>query len=342
MAHAFPHFRFGGTPSARGSAYGETLRERIQATYALYADSLFSGSALSSDDIRQRADIVRILIDDFSPDYTAELDALAQAANLARWQVYALNARTEILNAAIGECTAIYFEQSRVLGQTWDWVAPLEDLAVLVTWELPNDHSVLTLTEPGMLGKIGLNDRGLGVCLNILFSPHELDGVPVHILTRAVLDCGGVDEARAMLSHCGFGKASHLLLGDAAGNCCSMEFAAGERFEGEVSDGVLLHTNHCVAPGAANKAVLIPTTLERLQQANTKLEQNGARDLEALRQILLDGSAGALSINASYHPEPLLDNQDVGTCATVLMDLGARRMEIKKGPGNGEFLRLDV
>lgn len=339
----FPHFRFGGTPAQRGAAYGETLRERIQTTYALYEDKLFAQSALSTSEIESRANRVREIIIDFEPSYGVELDTIATGAALARWQIYALNARTEILNTPVAECTALYFADDAILGQNWDWVAALEDLAVLVTWDLPNGHQVLSFTEPGMLAKVGFNDRGLGVCLNILFARHELNGLPVHVLIRALLDCGTIEQARVVLQRSGFGKSSHLLIADDQGNACSTEFVGHESFEVQPVDGVLLHTNHCIAAAAESRTAIIPTTIERLTQGASWLERTAKRDLDTMRTILLDDSQGAISINGSYHSEPLLDGQDVGTCATILIDLKARTMQIKKGPGRlGEFASFSL
>ncbi len=169
--------------------------------------------------------------------------------------------------------------------------------------------------------------------MNILFSAHELDGLPVHVLTRMVLDCATLDEARALIPRSGLGKSSHLLVADADGACCSMEFAAGERFEVAMNNGVLLHTNHCIAPAATDKATRIPTTVERFDQATAHVGATTHRDVAAMKTMLLDDSRGACSINMAHHPEPLLDNQPVGTCATIIMELPARRMQIKCGPG---------
>ena len=65
-----------------------------------------------------------------------------------------------------------------------------------------------TLTEFGVLAKIGVNDAGLGVMLNMLH--HGADdqrpvgepriGFPVHVLLRTLLeDCASVDEARDLV-----------------------------------------------------------------------------------------------------------------------------------------------
>jgi isopenicillin-N N-acyltransferase like protein len=339
----FPHFRFSGTPAQRGAAYGEALRDRIQTTYTLYADKLFAQSALRIAEIESRATHVRDIVVDFDPTYGVELDAVAAGSALPRWQIYALNARTEILNTPVPECTALYFANEAILGQNWDWVRALEDLAVLVTWDLPDGHRVLSFTEPGMLAKIGFNDRGLGVCLNILFARHALDGLPVHVLIRALLDCGTIEQARAVLKRSGFGKSSHLLVADDQGNACSTEFVGNESFEVQPVDDVLLHTNHCIAAAAESRTAIIPTTAERLSQGASWLDRTAQRNLDTMRAILLDDSQGAVSINGSYHPEALLDGQDVGTCATLLMDLKARTMHIKKGPGSvGSFAKLTL
>lgn len=334
----FPHYTFSGGPIERGHACGEALRERIHATYALYSDSLFSNSAIDAAEMKLRAQALRLRIGDYASVYKDELDALARGAAIDAWQIYVLNSRTEILNAPVSECTALYFKESRVLGQNWDWVGALEDLAVLITWELPEERKILTFTEPGMLGKIGFNNAGLGVCLNILFSEHALDGVPVHVMTRAVLDGDNVAAARDNLIRSGRGKSSHFLLADASGDACSMEFAAGERFEAAPTENTYLHTNHCIAASAQGKSAIIPTSIERFEQACTHLKEAAGQDTTLMKKILLDQSQGNCSINLPYHPEALLDNQPVGTCATIIMDLAQQEMQIKKGPGSvGDF-----
>ena len=49
-----------------------------------------------------------------------------------------------------------------------------------------------TFTEAGLLAKTGLNDAGLGVTLNFLASDADggLDGMPIHLLLRMLLEEG--------------------------------------------------------------------------------------------------------------------------------------------------------
>ena len=59
-----------------------------------------------------------------------------------------------------------------------------------------------TFTEAGILGKIGLNNHGVGVCINILGSSSDggLGGIPIHILLRLLLQsCQSLEDADALL-----------------------------------------------------------------------------------------------------------------------------------------------
>ena len=187
---------------------------------------------------------------DFNRELTQELDAIAEASEMPGWQIYLLNARTEILNAKIDECTTVCFPQSALLGQTWDWFEGFEELTILVTYERPDGSKILTFSEPGMLAKIGLNSAGVGVCLNYLNHRHTLDGLPVHILARAILESPSVADARRSIKRAGFGKSSHFLIADVANDAFSIEFMGASAETVEPYNTAYLHTNHCIFPGA--------------------------------------------------------------------------------------------
>ena len=84
------------------------------------------------------------------------------------------------------ECSVV--GQGGLLAQNWDWHP--DAAASTVVWIVEHEHGwFATLTEAGMLAKIGLNDAGLGVCLNLLNTTADggLDGTPVHLLLRRTL-----------------------------------------------------------------------------------------------------------------------------------------------------------
>lgn len=336
MASASEHIplvELSGDARTRGLAYGRACRQRVADTWNYYAGTVFQTSKLTTADIERRAEQVRTTIGDFKGDYCNEIDAIAEAAGLPRWAVYALNARTEILNAKVGECTALFLPGTRTLGQTWDWLEPLEDLVVLAHHVYPDGHRILSFAEPGQLGKIGLNSAGLGVCLNFLVAPHGFEGLPVHVLVRALLECRSVDEARALLARVGLGKASHFLIGSADGRAISYEFAGTRVGEADPVDGVYAHTNHCIAPDRDPDGYVVPTSPERLAAARRGAAARTTSDgVAALKQVLDFDDGSASAIRVAYRPEPMLGGGIIGSCATLVMDLPAGALHLRKGP----------
>ncbi len=342
-ADAIPFAEISGDPRARGLTYGAVFRDRIRATWRFYAETVFAASRLTTPQIRARAGRVRELVGDFNVDYCVEIEACAEAAHLDPWEIYALNARTEILNAAVGECTAVYVPESRVLGQTWDWIEALENLMVVSKIIRDDGHRIVTLAEPGQLGKIGMNSAGLGVCLNFLVAPHVLDGVPVHILIRAILDCRSLAEVRQALARAGHGKASHYLIADDQGQALSIEFEGANSGVVAPLDGFYAHTNHCIAPTRAANSYVIPTSPERLAAARALAVQHRRAGVDGVKDILAFDDGTAAAIRVQYRPEPLLGGAKVGSCATVIMDLPTRTLHIKKGPGSAAgYTRFSV
>lgn len=330
--YRFPEIHVRGTPRARGLAHGEALRGAIRDTYTFYMERLFAGGPLTPEAIEARARQVLDLVAQRAPRLGAEIEGIAAGADLPAWQVGVLNARTEILNARVGECSTLYFGTSQVLAQNWDWVEPLEAQCAVLVHERDDGHRHVSLVEPGMLAKIGLNDSGLGVCLNILFAPHDLDGLPVHVLIAEVLACTDFAAARAALEQAGLGKASHLLVADAAGQAVSMEYMGGERHALAPVDGVLLHTNHCLAHGAAGRRQDLGHSCNRYDGLAAAIAADPARDLDRARAILSDADRDEPLLLQPYHEQVLLGRERVGTCATVLMELDARRFHIRRGP----------
>ncbi|MGD9602204.1 MAG: C45 family autoproteolytic acyltransferase/hydrolase [Gammaproteobacteria bacterium] len=322
-----------GAARDRGTAVGSLYRDRIRATWRFYADTVFASSKLGAAEITARAERVRGLVGDFKVDYCDEIDAVADAAGLARWELHALNARTEILNAKVGECTAVYLPATRTLGQTWDWLEALEAWVALTHYTYPSGLRILTLAEPGQLGKIGLNSAGLGMCLNFLVAPHALEGLPVHVLVRAVLECTTLDEVRALFARAGFGKSSHYLVADADGRALSYEFAGTRTGECAPVDGVYAHTNHCIAAQRDPDGYVVPTSPERLAAARRgAAAADGPDGVAALKQVLEFDDGTPAAIRVRYRPEALLGGGNVGSCATVVMDLPGRTMHVRKGP----------
>ncbi|MEM7543545.1 MAG: C45 family peptidase [Pseudomonadota bacterium] len=328
----FPSITVTGDARARGAAHGEAFRGLIRAALDLYLQGLFAQPSRNHIDLSAGAAEAEAAIVRFAPDIAAEISGIARGANLPPWQVFLLNARTEILNSKEPECTAFYLKDSAVLAQNWDWIKELEDLCVVIEHEPDDGLRYIAFGEAGMVGKIGLNERGVGVGLNILFAPHPISGLPVHPLTQAVLRATDLAQACEVVRNSGVGKASHILIGDGAGNCRGFEFMGDARHEVEARNGYLLHTNHCIAPAAKDVLEDLGTTKARYACAKSKLDNAAVLNCELARDLLDEREIGDGVLNRPYLEAQALKPYLVGTCATVVMELNEARLSIRKGP----------
>ena len=238
----FPVVDVAGSAFERGRAHGEKARQRVERSLANYA-ALFSFNGMAWDEAQRRGAAYRDVIGTFDPALLEEMEGIARGAGRPFSEILALNARTELLppsfltGADAGECTAIAVSplasstRETLLAQNWDWIGSQREAMIVLRVRdgtgQEDAPACLTLTEAGMLAKIGFNASGLGVCLNILRSVHDgaRPGVPVHVLLRALLKCDSVHGAVARAARLSFGGSSNILMADRAGECASLEFS---------------------------------------------------------------------------------------------------------------------
>jgi isopenicillin-N N-acyltransferase-like protein len=344
-AGMFPIIDVAGTPGERGRQYGAAARAQVARSLANY-EHLFAACGVKWQEVRRRSRAYDGIIREFDADLHAELCGIAAGAERDVEEILALNSRTELLprvfldpgHAALdfGECSALAIAPaasataSALLAQNWDWLGNQRDALVVLRSRGKDGTSFLTLTEGGMLAKIGCNDRGFGICLNVLRSRDDglVPGVPVHVLLRALLDCGSVAEALERVRDLRFAASSNILCADAAGARASIELApTGARvLRGE--GAVLCHTNHFLAPEAAVHAVMpAPSSIPRLDRLHALTAGASRLAVADIQRILSDESAGFRS--RSRHPDPASPPlARFETVASVVMELSTSVMHV--------------
>lgn len=357
----FPIVEVTGTPRERGRLHGSRARARIDRSIATYS-RLFAYCGIDWQGAQKLGARYRDVISALDVALLEEIEGIAAGSGRHVNEILALNSRTEILPPSYpgsphpdrhaiaarnvaggvpdwGECTSIAIKPAQsttgttLLAQNWDWLGAQRKALVLLRSTQPDGSSLLTLTEAGMLAKIGLNSRGFGVCLNILRSSDDgsKPGVPVHVLLRALLGCGSVAEAVEFASKLSFGASSNVLCADASGDTAALEFSPRGLHVIRGAEKALCHTNHFIAPEAArHQASLAPSlsTYPRLERIEALAGAHGGRySPEDLQHMLSDESDGFLSI--CRRPDPAVTAEAcMETVASVVMDLGARVMRI--------------
>ena len=354
----FPVLDLSGAAFERGRLHGSLARARVGRSIANYA-RVFEASGIGWEGARRLASDYRAVIGGLGAGLLDEICGIAAGSGFAEDEILALNCRTEILpptfperpSAAwlaarlggrtvdFGECTALAVAPGAsatgeaILAQNWDWLGHQREALVVLRARREDGSAYLTLTEAGMLAKIGLNDHGFGVCLNILRSEDDgtAVGVPVHVLLRALLDCRDVAEAEARVRTMRFGASSNVLCADAGGGRAALELSPGGAYVLPGEGTAFCHTNHFIAAGASKTARQLPpspSSVPRLERIRALVGgEKGAIGVADVQRMMRDESDGFLSI--SRQPAPSLPEvARVETVCSVIMELGPRLVHI--------------
>jgi len=249
-------------PYERGAELGAAQADAVAASVATYLRlwewlsptfDMAAAGGLALESIGARA-----------PRVAVEIAGIAAGSGRSVEEIAALNARTEVLalvapRLASTECSTVVStapDRAPISTQTWDWYPHMQDNWFLWTFPTESGRRLTTLTEYGVLAKIGVNDAGFGVMLNMLH--HEADdqssraeptiGFPVHVLLRTLLeDCTSVAEARDLVAGLSFSASSAVTAVDRGGDAASLETFPEGVGEVKPEAGLLVRTNHFVS-----------------------------------------------------------------------------------------------
>jgi isopenicillin-N N-acyltransferase like protein len=312
----------GGDRRRLGLEHGEALRYEIHASIEIYR-AVF---ARPDDQICVLAGAYRAAIESYAPGAVTEMDGIAVGAGCEPWWIVALNARSEIMNTAAPDgCTSVFAPRALVLGQTWDWMSLFEDLVTVLRVAPDDADEYVTLTEPGIIAKIGMNAAGLGVCLNYFDSSITTIGVPIHVVLAELHRAPSLDAARSLITRAGGGRAGHVLIGSDSGAGVAVQFL-GDRSVVTELDDVYVHASH-VEGEPLTGGRWADNSEARLRRA--KHLAASVDDVDSLHRLLSDDTDPHAPICAPYVP---FAGVELGTVATVTMELDRRAVHVGIGP----------
>ena len=335
-------------PGDRGLRFGRDHSDAVGRNVAAYGRLFAELHGLATDDLDRLGRDLCSWLQDRAPDLAVEIEAIAEGSGVPAARLMAVNARTEILaGAARPECSVIGIgaaccPDGPLLAQNWDWHPDVADGLVIWTVIEPDGTWFTTLTEAGILAKVGLNSRGVALCLNILASSADggVSGMPIHLLLRRVLQrCGDMESTERLIGGHSYSASSALsVAAPAAGGVAAIRtFEVSPRGVQTLADrdGILLHTNHFLAlPSGLEDRYRrdSPDTLARFEELEGRfLGRCGEVGEREIKQTLSSHEAGPIAI--CCHDA---DNPDFAaraqSLASILMHPGQGRMEVADGP----------
>lgn len=204
-----------GTPRERGRSHGEALRSPIGAGVARWKESLHQATGLHPDDYLDRlvAGTGFIpAIERWTPHLFDEVRGIGEGAGITFRDIYAYQLMDEEWifrsqythgagHAPLEHCSVVgvFGEGSRptILAQNMDLPKYYDGTQTLLRIKHhDSDLEAFAFTAAGLIATNGLNNRGVGLCVNTLAQlQHSTHGLPVAFVARHVLSCQSLDEA---------------------------------------------------------------------------------------------------------------------------------------------------
>lgn len=343
-----------GNAYTRGRQLGEAVVDRVDRCVDAYFGLFEYHARLDRRRVLREAERFIPVIDGYAPELLEEMRGIADGSNHEFLEIVAINARTEFLyGVGRPECTSIAIAPEASvdghvrLGQNWDWYAWLAGTTVL--WGIRKDDGtdVLTFAEAGLVGKIGVNARGVAIGANLLMSDADNPGpaAPMHIILRHALDTASsaVEGAAIILGTPRCTSCNHILA-DVAGTLADVEATPAGSILMEPADGIITHANHCGDAGlfAADRGARdYPESIARGARAQS-LASNRIHSEDDIRRVLTDHDTapGSVCLHAQQDVAP---EQQEETVASILIDLTAGTLDIADGPPcSAEYRRIQL
>ena len=187
------------------------------------------------------------------------------------------------------------------------------------------------VTEAGLIGKIGINSSGVGVCLNAIRAQGvDITRLPTHLGLRMVLESESREDAVQKLERYGVASSCHMLIGDRSGSvgleCSSLDF---KKLDMD-SAGRVCHANHYLVdhPGVED-TVWLKDSLFRTERIKElcKLYSPEAPTFEGIKGLYRDEMNFPVSINRLFSEGASTSE----TLFNIVMELKERKAEITLG-----------
>lgn len=288
-----------GEPFTLGEEYGLQCLEQIRGCLEETQDLLARKLGIAPKLLVQKAvNYFQPYIQRFTPNLWEEIRGIAAATDTKVEQILFLQTINEFLYGSLLEGTAISVSNrssphpSSLIGLNLDFDSWSEKYLVLREINYPNSSSsILMLALAGTLGWAGINAHSLTAFSTGLESAGVQKGLPASILVRWALEQNQLSEMVKIITESPRSSPRNFLLGSIS-TCLSLETTISQTaLLYPSSEGILIHTNHFLAPKFQEidtGIVKWPESLERFQRLQHLVSQHQSFTPEDLQTILAD------------------------------------------------------
>ncbi len=302
--HPIPVIEVRGSYREVGMEIGRQCAEQIQKRFANRRNRIPVGATWEK--MLEQGQLYLAFSRAVYPQYLEELEGIADGAQVPfeevflsmceeLWEASAWRGCTDM--AARGPATS---DGSTLMAHTNDLLPHQEERLVILKVKAADEPEFLGVSPGGIAISAGYNAAGISLTGNQLDSNDVRPGVPRLLVVRAILGSRTLSEA---MTHCLLPQRAssyNNVIADKSGEVYSMEGSATDCEAIYISDDVMAHANHYIAPsmrGFELDRSSIASSIIRHNRADYLLRQNyGKLTPELFRSLLADHAGYPTSI----------------------------------------------
>lgn len=327
----FPYVDAGSTDhEGLGRAIGEQLRRPIRAQCDKILTEL--SRRASRESLNQVAERLLAQGARAFPQYVREIEGMAAGAGVD-FRHMLLTCLEESAQSALRErCTTIAFaaDGCTLLGHNEDWAPGFEDGFYVVRATMPDGVAFLSLaymgSPPG--SSVALNSHGIAFSGNSLLGLQQ-PGIAKNLLLRSQIEACSLADFERRATRAPRAISNNTMALDRDGGVVNIEMALAEHAVLRPDDGILVHTNHVLAPQLERHERFERPCSRRRHATASDMASVAPPSKDLMRRILLshDGWPHSVCLHAATE-----HYDDAQTVASAIVDLAEMSLEVAKGP----------
>jgi isopenicillin-N N-acyltransferase-like protein len=333
----YPEVEVAGSPRDMGRQLGEAAADEIRGFTEMALESVQKTVRISRQRALQVATQSLALAQQYDDQVVEELRGIAEVTGVSLEDLMLLQVRNQLRDEPAGGCTSFSVaagasqERRAIVGQNWDNDPQLDPFTMVVTRRPTGEPAMMCVTQVGLVAYIGLNDAGLGACLNTLPAPSRDVGVPHYFTLRGIYKTESLAAAVEAVERAQRAIPANIMLATPQGPAnlevtCDQVYVLQDHHQ-------LTHTNHCLHPELVDVNSQFPELIEsgprkdRIDQLFQQADTNpGIREM---KQYLADHDGYPKSI--CRHPNEHPENGFWTTVFSVIVDVDAGQLHVSRG-----------
>lgn len=337
QATRYREIEVSGTPRALGRQIGEAAREEIRGFCDVALDRVNKTVPISRAAALKVASASIPYAADYSPDMLDELQGTAEAAGVSLEDLMLLQVRNQLQPEREAGCTSLScagaatVRGGRIVAQNWDNDPALDEFTVVLTRRPAGKPAFISITQAGLIAYMGVNEAGVGLCLNTLPAPSRGVGVPHYFIVRGIYESDSLEGAVAAVERARRAIPANIMLTTPQGPADLEITIDGVCVLRDEAGRLVTHTNHCLHQDLLPINGEFPELIQSYarKQRIDELTSDEPLSVERVQALLRDHQGHPRSI--CRHP-----NDDPGTgfwqtVFSVVIEADAGVMHIARG-----------